>query len=141
MSFPDDGYVTRIVALLEELRLAEREQAVFYRALSAMAEETNVPEAQRFHDLHADEQHHLSRLTARVLELGGRPVDLSAVRVDATLEDWEGVVAARERAELNRYRKALDAVGDDQTTKALLTGILEVEEFHARDLGGKWTMA
>src|SRR5690606_31685306 len=66
---------------LEELRRHEKDQALLCRSLAARAEEAEVELAQRFHDLHADEQHHLSRLTARVLELGGRPADLSAARV------------------------------------------------------------
>lgn len=142
MSIPENPSATPLIALLEKLRQAEKEQALFYRALASIAEEEEPTEAHRFHDLHADEQHHLSRLTARVLEVGGRPVDLSATRVDSgVLESWRGAVAAREQEEIRRYREALQIVGEDATTSALLTEILEVEELHARDLGGKWTMA
>src|SRR5687768_636399 len=66
--------------LLEASRRLEKEQALLYRGLAARAEASGeVDLAQRFHDLHADEQHHLSRLTARVLELKGRPAELKDV--------------------------------------------------------------
>lgn len=141
MTGPDNS-AKGLIARLEILRRAEKEQALLYRSLAAHAEEIDPPAAQRFHDLHADEQHHLSRLTARVLELGGRPDDLSGVFVDPGQDgDWQQVVAAREAQEIARYREELENVGADDTTHALLSEILEVEEHHARDLGGKWTMA
>lgn len=141
MTKQEDSIET-LVARLEALRRAEKEQALFYRALAARAEETDPPTAGRFHDLHADEQHHLSRLTARVLELGGRPVDLSNLSVKSDGEGgWREVIAARELQEIERYQEALSASEVDETTRALLRGILEVEEHHASELGGKWTMA
>ena len=57
------------VAAIEAMRMAEKAQAMFYRRLAALAEVENRPdEAQRLHDLHADEQHHLSRLSALLIE-------------------------------------------------------------------------
>jgi rubrerythrin len=127
--------------LLDAARLAEKEQALLYRSLAAAAEET-VPElAHRFHDLHADEQHHLSRLTARVLELGGHPADLSNVSVAAPdLGNWAELVREREQGEIRRYQALLQA-DFDSATKTLLAEILEVEEHHVLELGGKWMMA
>ncbi|MBW3629746.1 MAG: hypothetical protein KY464_10665, partial [Gemmatimonadetes bacterium] len=67
--------------LLELCRRAEKEQAIFYRKLASEAElRDDLDLSQRLHDLHADEQHHLSRLTARLIELGHRPADLGDVR-------------------------------------------------------------
>lgn len=131
----------RHIEVLEALRRVEKEQALVYRAMAASAEDIESDLAQRFHDLHADEQHHLSRLTARVLELGGRPVDLSALRVDApNLQRWRETVRDREAVEIAGYREALE-VGFDAATQSLLNEILAVEEHHSSDLGGKWTMA
>jgi rubrerythrin len=128
--------------MLESLRRAEKEQALLYRRLGALAEAADDGDlAQRFHDLHADEQHHLSRLTARLLELGGRPVDLGDVRAaSATLEGWEALVHERETLEVRRYREAIQRQADD-VTRSLLSDILGVEEQHLTGLGGKWTLA
>jgi rubrerythrin len=127
---------------LELCRAAEKEQALLYRALAALAEEREDAElSQRFHDLHADEQHHLSRLTARLLELGARPPDLAGTPTpEHALDDWEPLVRRREAEEIRRYGALLDGELDGQT-RALLEGILEVERHHAEELGGKWTAA
>lgn len=128
--------------LIQECREAEKTQALFYRALAARAEQEGEPElAQRFHDLHADEQHHLSRLTARLLELGGSPTELSATRSPAgELTGWEPIARAREEAEVERYTRLL-AQPLDERTRQLVDEILDVERSHASELGGKWTMA
>jgi len=139
---PEDRMSEGLPELLEMLRRAEKEQALQYRKLASEAEESHFPElAQRFHDLHADEQHHLSRLTARLLEIGGRPADLGAIVTGATeLADWRDIIGSREDAELLRYRKALQQPLDS-VTRALLEGIAAVEEHHRDGLGGKWTLA
>ncbi len=63
-----------LIAALEEARAAEKEQALFYRALAAEAERRgDAALSERYNELHADEQHHLARLTARLLELGAAP--------------------------------------------------------------------
>ncbi|MEX2583954.1 MAG: ferritin-like domain-containing protein [Gemmatimonadota bacterium] len=136
------GEVADVLARLEALRLAEKEQALLYRGIAALAERAEQPDlAQRFHDLHADEQHHLSRLTVRILELGGRPADLSHVRVEpGSTSDWEGTIRTRETAEIDRYRHELES-SHDEATRALLLEIVGIEEHHSRELGGKWTMA
>lgn len=130
------------VALLEDARRAEKEQALVYRSLAAKAESAGAPDlAQRFHDLHADEQHHLSRLTARLLELRERPSDLpGTTSIVISLDAWKAEVRAREQEEVRRYQRLLS--GDlDPATRVLLEAILAVEENHLAELGGKWTMA
>jgi rubrerythrin len=127
---------------LEVCRQAEKEQALFYRALAAAAEQAGAEElAQRFHDLHADEQHHLSRLSARLVELGAHPAELSGVRTQpVALERWEAPTRRRERDEVRRYEILLAQELDEQT-RQLVEQILDVERRHADELGGKWTMA
>lgn len=130
-----------VIDLLERSRREEKEQALVYRRMAAMAEEEEPAMAQRFHDLHADEQHHLSRLTARILELGGRPVDLVDVRApEGDLTGWKEIVERREAAEVVRYT-ALLKEDLDAETRDLLAEILEVERHHAQALGGKWVIA
>lgn len=131
-----------VIAAIEERRAGEKAQALFYRALAAAAEEAgDEPLAQRLHDLHADEQHHLSRLTARLLELGAVPADLGATRASgAGLAGWELSARERERTEIEGYETLLRGELDDRT-RALAGEILEVERHHERELGGKWTMA
>jgi rubrerythrin len=132
-----------LVAALQRAREAEKEQALFYRALAAAAEERgDAALAERFNELHADEQHHLSRLTARLLELEAAPHELSTVPPPFGLEGWEAVAAAREHGEVARYEALLEhGVGMDDHTAALLREILETERHHAAELGGKWTTA
>jgi len=139
MTAPED--VT--LGILEEGRRRERWQTLFYRRLAAEAESRGDASAgERLNDLHADEQHHLSRLTARVLELGGTPGDLQADEAPPipSLEAWEAEARAREDEEVSWYRAALEG-GLDSETEDLLREILESEEHHARDLGGKWMSA
>ena len=131
-----------LISALEEARAAEKAQALFYRALAAAAEERGDGAlSERLNELHADEQHHLSRLTARLLELGAAPADLSHVRADRVgLDDWEGAARAREREEVRRYEE-LAAAELDGTTAGVVREILETERHHAEELGGKWTTA
>lgn len=130
------------VRALEVCRGAEKEQALFYRALAAEAEQRGDEElSARFHDLHADEQHHLSRLTARLVELGHRPADLAHLRAQpAVLAGWDTLARRRELDEVRRYEILLEQELDE-VTRALVGEILAVERRHAEELGGKWTMA
>lgn len=131
----------RIEDRLEACRVAEREQAAFYRALAAQAEAAgDAATAARLHDLHADEQHHLARLTARLLELGHEPPSLADPMPAAALATWEADALAREHAEVARY-EALLAEPVDPATRQLLLEILETERHHRAELGGKWTPA
>ena len=128
--------------LLRAARAAEKEQALFYRGLASEAETRDDEDlAQRFHDLHADEQHHLSRLTARLIEMGEKPADVGEMRAGAVdSPGWEADAHSREDAEIRRYESLLSGELDDHT-RHIVEEILEVERHHARELGGKWTMA
>ena len=127
---------------LEEIRAAEKAQASRYRQLAALAEAIgDEATSQRLHDLHADEQHHLSRITARLVELGHTPVELvSTVDPGLALDDWEAESRRLEAAEVARY-EALVRSDLDSTTRALAEQILEVELLHRDQLAGKWTLA
>ncbi|MEW5930873.1 MAG: ferritin family protein [Gemmatimonadota bacterium] len=131
-----------LLGALQAARRAEKEQALFYRALAAEAEERgDAVLSERFNELHADEQHHVSRLTARLLELGAAPDDVSSLRADpAVIEGWELQARAWETEEVRRYEELL-AMGADAATEALLREILDTERHHAEELGGKWTLA
>ena len=128
---------------LHACRAAEKEQALFYRALAATAEaEGNDALSERLQQLHADEQHHLSRITARLMELGVELPDLRDVRPPSVpLADWEETAREREGEEVRRYEMLLAGEALDEATAALVEQVLEVEHHHARELGGKWTMA
>lgn len=132
----------RVVALLEEGRTREKEQALFYRRLAALAGAGGREElAERFNGLHADEQHHLSRLTARILELDGVPSKMDPPEIPVpALDAWEEVARGREEAEVIWYRNALGEELDSET-RTTLSEILESEEHHAIELGGKWMSA
>jgi rubrerythrin len=128
--------------MLHEARAAEKAQALFYRALAAEAEQRGEAAlAERYNDLHADEQHHLSRLTARLLELGAPLAELGGMQGERVgMEGWEPAARTREEAEIVRYEALLGRSPDEQTA-ALLREIVETERNHARELGGKWTPA
>ena len=131
-----------LIGALRRARDAEKEQALFYRALAAAAEERgDAPLAERFNELHADEQHHLSRLTARLLEMGAPLADPVVSAPETRLEGWEAVAEARERGEVARYEGLLQRDDLDEHGAALLREILDTERHHAAELGGKWTAA
>jgi rubrerythrin len=131
-----------LIHALEEARAAEKAQALFYRALAAEAEERGDEAlSERLNELHADEQHHVSRLTARLMELGAAPAELGARSEPAMLEGWEGAARLREEAEVTYYLALLARGFADGQTAALLGEILETERHHAEELGGKWTPA
>ncbi|HET7234360.1 MAG TPA: ferritin-like domain-containing protein [Longimicrobium sp.] len=134
---PDD-----LITALQQARVAEKEHALFYRALAAAAEDrADAALSERFNELHADEQHHLSRLTARLLELGATPDDLHPSLEAAGIDGWEDAARAREDEEVSRYEALLAAGTADAQTAALLREILDTERHHAAELGGKWTAA
>ena len=131
------------VAVLEEARRREKVQTLFYRALAARAEDEGRHEAaERLNALHADEQHHLSRLTARLIEDGIPPAELRGMRApDPGAGEWEAEARERERDEVAYYRGLLEREDWDRETRAVLEEIFESEEHHARELGGKWMAA
>jgi rubrerythrin len=131
-----------LIPALESARAAEKEQALFYRTLAAEAEDrSDAAMSERFNELHADEQHHVSRLSARLLELGAGLADISGSHPSAArMEGWEAEAQRREEAEVRRYEALLDAEMD-AVTRGLIAEILETERHHAAELGGKWTTA
>ncbi len=131
-----------LLNLLDESRRREKEQTLFYRGLAVLAEETGEEAtAERLNGLHADEQHHLARLTARVLELDGEATRYAgSAELSDSLDGWEKLARAREAEEVAWYRKVLEAQMDDGT-RMLMEEILESEVHHARELRGKWVSA
>ena len=132
-----------LISALEAARAAEKEQAHFYRTLAAEAEDRGDDAmSERFNELHADEQHHVSRLSARLLELGASLAELEQPHSSsARMDGWEGAASMREDAEVERYEALLRAGDLDAETRALIEEILETERHHVTDLGGKWTKA
>jgi rubrerythrin len=128
--------------VLEESREREKAQTVYYRALAAHAVVGEDAEAtERLNNLHADEQHHFSRLTARLLELGHVPRDLSVLAVSGgKLDGWEEEAREREAEEV-RWYEAVTGLGLDEATLVVLGEILVSERHHLRDLRGKWMSA
>ena len=131
-----------LISALEEARAAEKAQALFYRALAAEAEDRGDDAlSERFNELHADEQHHVSRLSVRLMELGAQLHDIAnLVGETVGMEGWEGPAAAREAEEVRRYEGLLQAELDADT-RGVIEEILDTERHHAAELGGKWTMA
>jgi rubrerythrin len=131
-----------LISALEGARAAEKAQALFYRALAAEAEDRgDEAMSERFNELHADEQHHVSRLSVRLMEMGADMADIDHLQGDTVgMDGWEPVAAAREKAEVARYEQLLQGALDADT-RALLEEILDTERHHAAELGGKWTTA
>ncbi len=134
--------MSQIPDLLQEARRRELGQAAFYRLLSGDAAHGGDTEvAERLNELLADEQHHVARVTARILELGGTPEGGEAVpRVAPSLEAWEAEARRREEDEVAWYEDVLDAV-EDPGTRSILSEILESERHHREGLAGKWMPA
>ena len=127
---------------LEASRRRERAQTQFYRALAVEAEkEGDGPLVERLNALHADEQHHLSRLTARILELGGTVgAEERSGSGGLELSRWEEEARRREDGEVEWYEGLLSEETDG-ATQELFGEILDSERHHARELGGKWMSA
>lgn len=128
--------------ILKEGRARELEQALFYRYLAGDAEAAgDAVLAERLNALLADEQHHVSRLTARLLELGERPPETRPpAPVVPSLAGWKEDARRREAEEVAWYESALARV-DDAETAAALAEILASERHHVEKLSGKWMSA
>lgn len=128
-----------VLAQLHAARAAEREQSLFYRALATSAEAAgDASLSERLNGLHADEQHHVSRLSARLLELGEELEPLPPPSLpEVGLEAWEPLAREREHVEAERYDALLAHELDDHTRR-MLTEFLDAERQHAQSLGGKY---
>ncbi|HMB69700.1 MAG TPA: ferritin-like domain-containing protein [bacterium] len=129
--------------LLAEARRREKTRTRVYRSLAAAAEDAaDSAASERLNGLHADEQHHLSRLTARLLELGGTPENLpGGLMPDLRLHDWEARARAAEEGEIAFYETFLGEPFVDEATRRILEEILASERLHLEHLGGKWMPA
>jgi len=126
-----------VIDALTAARRAEKEQALFYRAHAARAEDQgNSDDAEALNGLHADEQHHLSRLSVRLVELGATLENLDDMRISVDTADWRAAARQREHAEVELYESLL-RLDVDEETRRLLEEILAVERAHERTLGGK----
>jgi rubrerythrin len=134
---------TELMERLAEARRREKERTRLYRSRAAAAEEAgDAVASERLNGLHADEQHHLSRLTARILELGGVPEELPGGLMDGVdLEGWEADARREEEAEVAYYESLLTERQLDGTTRGILEEILDSERHHLDHLGGKWMPA
>jgi rubrerythrin len=127
--------------LLREARRRERNQTAFYRRLAGAADEAQDAGAiERLNELLADEQHHLSRITARLLELGDTLPEVEPSPGSPGFKGWESEARAREAGEVAFYKGAL-ARELDGKTRRILQEILESERRHREELGGKWMTA
>lgn len=128
--------------VLREGRRRELEQALFYRFLAGDAEDAgDTAQAERLNELLADEQHHVSRLTARLLELGAKPAEAGREAPQVpSLDAWEDVARERESEEVAWYEGAIQNV-EDPATLQILKGILASERQHLDHLAGKWMPA
>jgi rubrerythrin len=138
----DETMTQGTIELLHAARAAEKRQALYYRALAAAAEEVNAVElSERLNGLHADEQHHLSRLTVRLVELNQPVASLDMeVAPSVQLDGWELEARRREAAEIERYTILL-ARELDPKTRAAVEQFIEAERRHEETLGGKWMSA
>jgi rubrerythrin len=128
---------------LHEARALEKEQAQFYRVLSSQAEELGMPaDIEALNELLADEQHHLSRLSVRLVELGEELAPLSDANMpsDAIYDTWRDVARIRERKEIARYEAILEQELDADTRR-MIESFLDAERQHEQHLAGKYTDA
>ena len=131
-----------VFEVLTAAREREFSRTRYYRALAAVAEIRDEPAAaERLNGLLADEHHHLSRITARLMELGAQPPRLEARPDVPEWEEWESDARAGEVDEVAWYEQAVEAAGIDQETRELLEEILISEQKHRDELGGKWMSA
>jgi rubrerythrin len=129
-----------VLVQLHAARAAERDQSLFYRALAGEAERRGDRAlSERLNGLHADEQHHVSRLSARLLELGEALEELPPPAMpEVALDEWEPLAKEREQVEAERYGALLAHGGLDESTRRMLEEFLGAERHHEQALGGKW---
>ena len=129
-----------VVVQLQAARVAERDQSLFYRALAGEAERRGDRDlSERLNGLHADEQHHVSRLSARLLELGEPLEELPPPAMpEVALDEWEPLAREREQVEADRYGALLAQADLDEPTRRMLEEFLGAERHHGQALGGKW---
>jgi rubrerythrin len=128
---------------LHEARVLEKEQTLFYRMLSAEAEDQgNLEDIEALNGLLADEQHHLSRLSVRLVELGEElePLDDVHAPAAAVYPAWHEAARDRERGEVARYEQML-GMELDAETRQVIESILAAERQHEEHLAGKYTDA
>ena len=128
---------------LHEARILEKEQTLFYRRLSAEAElRGNMDDIEALNGLLADEQHHLSRLSVRLVELGEElePLDDVTAPGAAVYPAWHEAARAREQSEVARYEEMLGLELDPET-RQVIESILAAERQHEEHLAGKYTDA
>lgn len=132
-----------MIEWLAEARRREKERTRLYRSRAAAAEEIgDVLASERLNGLHADEQHHLSRLSARVMEMGGSLEELPSGLLEGVgVEGWEESARDEEAAEITFYESLLELSSLDATTRSIVEEILESERRHLEHLGGKWMPA
>jgi rubrerythrin len=132
----------RVIGALQDARRAEKAQTLFYRMLAAAAAEAGDTQGEEdLNGLHADEQHHLSRITVTLVEANAAVNDLNDIAPPAAVyPDWQDNARAREEAEIARY-EALLTMQLDENTAALVREMLAVERKHAERLGGKYMSA
>ena len=83
----------------------------------------------------------MSRLTARILELGAKPADTRPVPQEVpSLGAWEEAARTREEDEVRWYTAALQRT-EDPSAKVLFREILTSERHHRDELAGKWMPA
>jgi rubrerythrin len=130
------------IQLMHAARIIEKNQALYYRALASLAEDIRDDVlSERLNGLHADEQHHLSRLTVRLVELGEPVQDLGGTSAPAaSLDGWEEEALMRENNEIELYESLL-AKDLDERTRVVIVQFLDAERSHAENLGGKWMSA
>ena len=131
-----------VIALLQQARRAEKEHSLFYRALASLAErDEDAQLAEDLNGLHADEQHHLSRLSVRLVELDQPLPSLDdSTTPGGNYPDWKPIARQRELAEVVFYQGLLAHELDPQT-HALIEQILVAEQLHAEALAGKYMSA
>ncbi len=134
-----------VLELLGACVAREKAQTRFYRSLAERAEEAGDHAlAERANALLADEQHHVSRLTARILELGGRVEGEGATEgfenEAPPVGAWEDVARRREDREVAWYERMIESLADEPARR-IVEEILHSERQHARKLGGKWMAA
>ncbi len=132
-----------LVEILERSREREKAQTLLYRGLASEAADRGQERmAERLNELHADEQHHLSRLTARLLELGERPAELSRKPPPPVpFTEWPDRAREKEEEEVAWYSALLEEDVLDDQTRAVIEEILGSERSHREHLGGKWMPA
>lgn len=127
----------KIIEILNKARIEELTAIMQYSQHHYLAKGINSPAVSEvFRKLSIVEMKHAYAIAERITALGGIPtMKIDKVNVPEKLVDMIKVNYEVEKGAIEEFKKAIEDVSEDTTTRRLLEDILADEEAHLDELG------